>query len=65
LFPCNECSKAIIQVGIKEVIYLSDKYADTDIVKASKRMLDAAGVSYRALEQESFEVCLSFDPQKV
>ncbi len=65
LFPCNECSKAIIQVGIKEVIYLSDKYADTDIVKASKRMLDAAGVSYRALEQENFEVCLSFDPQKV
>lgn len=65
LFPCNECSKAIIQVGIKEIIYLSDKYAETDIVKASKRMLDAAGVSYRALSQDGFEVCLSFDPEKV
>ncbi|MDD2427420.1 MAG: dCMP deaminase family protein [Eubacteriales bacterium] len=65
LFPCNECSKAIIQVGIREIIYLSDKYADTDIIKASKRMLDAAGVKYRALDQESFEICLSFDPQKV
>ncbi|NLC25475.1 MAG: dCMP deaminase family protein [Fastidiosipila sp.] len=65
LFPCNECSKAIIQVGIKEIIYLSDKYAETDIVKASKRMLDAASVNYRMLENENFEVCLSFDPQKV
>ena len=25
LFPCNECAKMIIQSGIKEVIYLSDK----------------------------------------
>lgn len=39
LFPCNECAKAIIQSGIREVIYLSDKYADTDNVRASKRML--------------------------
>ena len=41
LFPCNECAKAIIQSGIREVIYLSDKYADTDNVRASKRMLPA------------------------
>ena len=46
LFPCNECAKAIIQIGIKEIIYLEDKYADTDGVKASKRMFDAAGVKY-------------------
>ncbi len=46
LFPCNECAKAIIQSGIKEVYYLSDKYADTPTTKASKRMLDAAGVRY-------------------
>jgi len=44
LFPCNECAKAIIQSGIKEIVYESDKYADTDAVKASKRMLEAAGV---------------------
>ena len=47
LFPCNECAKAIIQSGIKEVIYDCDKYADTPGVKASKRMMDASGVSYR------------------
>ena len=46
LFPCNECSKAIIQSGIKRVIYESDKYADTDGVKASKRMFDECGVEY-------------------
>lgn len=47
LFPCNECAKAIIQSGISEVIYLSDKYADSDSVLASKRMFDTAGVKYR------------------
>jgi dCMP deaminase len=46
LFPCNECAKAIIQSGIKEVYYLSDKYATTPTTIASKRMLDAAGVRY-------------------
>lgn len=49
LFPCNECAKIIIQSGITEIVFLSDKYADTDSVKASKRMLDMAGVSYRRL----------------
>ena len=46
LFPCNECAKAIIQSGVKEVYYLSDKYATTPTTVASKRMLDAAGVRY-------------------
>ena len=46
LFPCNECAKAIIQCGIKTVIYDEDKYADTPGNKASKRMFDAAGVRY-------------------
>ena len=46
LFPCNECAKAIIQCGIKKVIYDQDKYGDTPGVKASKRMMDAAGVKY-------------------
>ena len=46
LFPCNECAKAIIQAGIKTLIYMEDKYADTPEVKASKRMLNAAGVRY-------------------
>ena len=44
LFPCNECAKAIIQCGIKEVIYLYDKYADSKETIASKKMLSSAGV---------------------
>ena len=50
LLPCNECAKAIIQSGIREIYYLSDKYADTPTTKASKRMLDAAGVRYVQLK---------------
>lgn len=50
LFPCNECAKAIIQAGIREVVYLSDKYADSDSVLASKRMMELTGVTYRAYE---------------
>ena len=46
LFPCNECAKAIIQSGIKTVVYNCDKYENTPSVIASKRMLDAAGVRY-------------------
>ena len=47
LFPCNECAKAIIQSGVTEIVYQSDKYAESDSVKASKRMFDSAGVRYR------------------
>ncbi len=46
LFPCNECAKAIIQAGIKTIVYGSDKYDGTPAVNASKRMLNAAGVRY-------------------
>ncbi len=50
LFPCNECAKAIIQSGIREVVYMCDKYAETDSVLAAKRMFDTAGVKYRLYE---------------
>ena len=50
LFPCNNCAKAIIQAGIREVIYQEDKYADTAEVIASKRMLNMAGVTLRQLK---------------
>ena len=56
LFPCNECAKAIIQSGIKEVIFDSDKYADTPATIASKRMMDAAGVKYRQYEHTGREI---------
>ena len=61
LFPCNECAKAIIQSGIKEVVYLSDKYAATASTIASKKMLDAAGVKYRRLETKRESIKLEFD----
>jgi dCMP deaminase len=59
LFPCNECTKAIIQKGIKEIIYKSDKYSETDIVIASKKMLDAAGVVYRQYTPIGRDITLS------
>lgn len=65
LFPCNECAKAIIQSGIKEVIYLSDKYCDTDIVKASKKMLSASGVKLTQLKPHSDSIEISFDINKI
>lgn len=46
LFPCNECAKAIIQAGIRTIVYDSDKYEDSASTQASKRMLNAAGVRY-------------------
>lgn len=52
LFPCNECTKTIIQNGIKEVVYESDKYADTPIVYASKKMLKLAKVSTRQYKRK-------------
>lgn len=51
LFPCNECAKLIIQSGIKEVVYMEDKYHDRDSFIASRRMFDSSGVTYRMLEK--------------
>lgn len=65
LFPCNECAKAIIQAGIRTVIYLSDKYAETDEVRASKRMLNAAGVELILLKTSIDRLVISFKPQDV
>lgn len=55
LFPCNECAKAIIQSGIAEVVYMEDKYSDSDSVIASKKMFDTAGVKYRIYEKSNKE----------
>ena len=56
LFPCNECAKAIIQSGIRYIIYDEDKYKNTPGVIASKRMLDAAGVKYRKYKHTNREI---------
>jgi dCMP deaminase len=56
LFPCNECAKLIIQSGIKEVIYLEDKYPDMDMTKASKKLFDMAGIGYRQIKQYNVRI---------
>lgn len=61
LFPCNECAKAIIQSGIKEVVYLSDKYASTPSTLASKRMLKAAGIKLTQLKPTKASIVLNFN----
>ncbi len=52
LFPCNECAKAIIQCGIKEIVYMSDKYSGSSSTLASKKMFDMAGIKYRQYESD-------------
>lgn len=59
LFPCNECAKALIQSGIKKVIYYEDKYPDSDSVIASKRMFDMVGIVYERYRPTSRTVALS------
>ncbi len=61
LFPCNECAKLIIQSGITEVVYVSDKHADQDIYKASRRMLEMAGIHLRQLVPKEKTITIDFD----
>ena len=55
LFPCNECAKAIIQSGIKEVVYLSDKYHDDTNFIASRKLFDSCGVKCRELKVDGHQ----------
>ena len=61
LFPCHECAKAIIQAGVKEVVYLSDKYNGTVSDNASKRMLNAAGVKLTKMKPSKANIVLNFN----
>ncbi|KAL5488740.1 hypothetical protein EMCRGX_G017726 [Ephydatia muelleri] len=61
LFPCNECAKLVIQSGIVEIVYLSDKYHDTDQAMASRRLLDIAGVKYRKFVSERKSIVIDFN----
>lgn len=58
LFPCNECAKAIIQAGIKTVVYDSDKYKGSPSNLASKKMFDAAGIQYQPYQRTGRELQL-------
>ncbi|XP_053559836.1 deoxycytidylate deaminase [Bombina bombina] len=61
LFPCNECAKLIIQAGIKEVIFMSDKYHDSPEMKASRHMLDLSGVKYTKFVPKHRKIVIDFD----
>ena len=56
LFPCNECAKAVIQTGIKEIVYLDDKYATQINFQASRKMLELAGVKLRHFDGQSLDI---------
>lgn len=58
LFPCNECAKAIIQAGIKTIVYDCDKYADTPAVVASKKMLSTAGVEIKKYSRHNRDISI-------
>ncbi|GAB0098033.1 deoxycytidylate deaminase [Sergentomyia squamirostris] len=60
LFPCNECAKVIIQSGIREVVYMSDKHAHKPHTKASKDMLQAAGVTFRKFQPTTKRIVIDF-----
>lgn len=60
LFPCNECAKAIVQAGIKEVVFLSDKYHDELNVRASRRIFELAGIKSRQFSGRKLN--LTFTP---
>ena len=64
LFPCNECAKAIIQAGISEVVYLSNKYDGTPSVNQSKRMLNAAGIKLTQLKPTKAQIVLNLNVEK-
>jgi dCMP deaminase len=65
LFPCNECAKAIIQSGIREVMFLSDKYKDSLNNRESRRMFDAAGVKYTKVKLNRDELKVSFREEDI
>lgn len=63
LFPCNECAKLVIQSGIREIVYLSDKYHDTESGAAARRMFDMAGVVYRPFAAKTPRIVIDFQAE--
>ena len=64
MFPCNECAKAVIQSGIKEVVYLSERIPEDLSTKASKRLLMMAGIIVRKYEGRKLDILVK-DYEKV
>ena len=60
LFPCNECAKLVIQSGIKEIVFFSDKYHDKPEMMAARKLLDLAGVTYRQHVPKQHKIVIDF-----
>ena len=65
VYPCNECAKSIIQVGIREIYYLSDKHADSELNKAAKLMFNKAGVRCTKLDLDGRDLIVNLSGDKV
>lgn len=61
LYPCVECAKAIIQSGIKRIVFLSNKYENDDLFKASKKLFDLAGVKQDKLDMKNKKIVLNYE----
>ena len=59
-FPCNECAKAIVQSGIKKVVYFSDKHKDLETTKASKKILENANVEISHINLDKEKIVINF-----
>ena len=59
-FPCNECAKAIVQAGIRKVVFYSDKHKNLDSTRASKMIFENAGVEMSHLEMDINEINIKF-----
>lgn len=49
LFPCNECAKLLASVGVKKVIYLSDKHEGCESNRMAKKLFELTGIEHEKL----------------
>ena len=50
-FPCPRCVQSIIQVGIRQVVYLEQKPHQVAAIAAANKMLQDAGIEVHALAE--------------
>lgn len=65
MHPCNECTKAIIQSGIKEVYYLSDKYHNLPEYEAARKMFSLAGIKVEQFKTNLKELTINYEIDKI
>ncbi|KAL1467889.1 hypothetical protein MTO96_041845 [Rhipicephalus appendiculatus] len=60
-FPCNECAKMVVQSGIRQVVFLSDKHPEDPTYVASRLILTKAGVNFRQHVPETKKIVIDFE----